>query len=249
MGNAKRSDAQVFLFPENHTDANYRKASERYINTQYRVGDVVLVEGLAAGETISELRHFKKGIQIYGLEPKNFKALTMLPAGRKQKEMEDKFRDLLKIPVFNFPDDCKRFQEIVDYIDPSTGSVEKLIKKSQLESLAKFLMGLYKKMPHAWYHHMSSEDRTIAENSIAERNHSLVKEILNYRSLGKRVFIIAGSRHLLCNSSLKELHRLEEVHSCLRAQNLVILADKKTLTDEKIHFLKKSFPLLKKIEP
>lgn len=108
LGNAPSSEAKVICFPEQHGDSTYRASIAQLINSLYKEGDVVLVEGLEAGEVIpanshQQTRNVKPNCIVNGWEPENYKTLNdafFKEANAKYKELEaccHYFRDNLRM--------------------------------------------------------------------------------------------------------------------------------------------------------
>lgn len=83
LGNANASSADVTCFGEKHLDKPYRVYAAHFINANYREGDIVLVEGVKAGEIVSpkehqQTRNITIDCLVQGWEPENFKELGAL---------------------------------------------------------------------------------------------------------------------------------------------------------------------------
>ena len=74
LGNAPLSQASVICFPEEHGDRTYHQNIAQVINRYYKKGDIILVEGVAAGKVgrsqITPL--LNQECQIQGWEPADF---------------------------------------------------------------------------------------------------------------------------------------------------------------------------------
>ena len=97
LGNANLSNAQVICFAESHEDESFRSRISHIIDTYYREGDIILVEGLAANETEKRKEHdqtflIKRECLIQGWEPVNFDNLP----GNKYALAEMQYRQYQK---------------------------------------------------------------------------------------------------------------------------------------------------------
>ena len=77
LGNSSIDDADVICFAERHGDYSFRTSVGKMINKHYRVGDVVLVEGLEAGKQVKPGEHqmvktVDPHCHVQGWEPENF---------------------------------------------------------------------------------------------------------------------------------------------------------------------------------
>lgn len=276
-GNVDSIEANVFVFPETHTHKNYRKIVNQYINDHYREGDVVLVEGVVAGKAKrnQQVKDLKEGIQVFGWDHPHFKDLANLAVLSKHQHMLAKMERLiteLQSKKYDFA--CfgtmlgkitSEIQKLASYFEPTMSSsdieawVKAFYEKSKgaddprglFQALVLMAVRSFEKnQEKAFYNHFSSEDVKKVFKSIQLRNQSLVGEIQKYRALGKRVFVIAGSSHLLWRP-LGDMAPsvLNEVHSCLKKQKFVMLAEKEELTDKVMKLNKDLFSSLKKVEP
>lgn len=96
LGNANLSNATVICFPEDHTDIAYQANTCRFINAHYQSGDIILIEGKKAGDSLDfcpdKLRNLKKGSVIQGWEPEDLK----IDAFEKHNLIEDEILKPMK---------------------------------------------------------------------------------------------------------------------------------------------------------
>ena len=134
-GNSKASEAAVFCFPERHTDKEYRKAVNNFINNHYREGDIVLTEGEKAGcfKRNQQVKYLDPAIPVAGWEPDNYEEIhSKIPFIREHRQMLDKIdafsKEFLSIIHAEEPYDAIqssldniiiKLAELAAYFDPS----------------------------------------------------------------------------------------------------------------------------------
>lgn len=78
LGNTDPSKAEVICFGEKHGDKTARKAMWKFINANYRPGDLVLIEGQDHGKILDHdcqlTRKLREDICVQGWEPTNHEA-------------------------------------------------------------------------------------------------------------------------------------------------------------------------------
>ncbi|MES2345347.1 MAG: hypothetical protein V4494_05375 [Chlamydiota bacterium] len=99
LGNSELSKADVLGFAETHLDKRYSACVAQLVNDNYQRGDVILVEGLKAGEKMKaqdhpQTKHLKLGCVVRGWEPKNFEEMhrsVLEKPNSKAREMQKCF--------------------------------------------------------------------------------------------------------------------------------------------------------------
>jgi hypothetical protein len=139
-GNSDGSEADLFLFPELHMHKEYRKTVKRYINTHYRKGDVVLVEGIPAGTAArnQQVKYLKEGVQVFGWEPKNFEKLMDASGITRHKKMLQKIEEFCTVTMdkkYDFEAMGERldtiaaeFQKLAAYFDPQRQHIVEMVR-------------------------------------------------------------------------------------------------------------------------
>lgn len=110
VGNASVRDAKVICFGERHGDRAFRAAVQQFINENYREGDIVLIEGVKAGEIVKPrdtqlTRELKENCLVMGWEPQNFKELNQNGLGVHKAKYQELLA-LIKLFETTFPENC-----------------------------------------------------------------------------------------------------------------------------------------------
>lgn len=136
VGNTSVNKAQVFCFGEKHGDQAYRAAIQQFINENYREGDIVLIEGVKAGEVIKPsdcqlTRELKENCLVMGWEPQNFKEIN-----QKAFELhEAKYQELVALMKpfeTTFPEECRFNQTEIPLLKKSLEEIgDKVLELNQ----------------------------------------------------------------------------------------------------------------------
>jgi hypothetical protein len=93
LGNAGLGSAQVICFAENHLDKAFKAGAAHVIDTHYKEGDLILVEGTRVGEIKEAKRlisqRFKGNYSVQGWEPPNLEnqPARLILAQQKSREL------------------------------------------------------------------------------------------------------------------------------------------------------------------
>jgi hypothetical protein len=223
-GNADLEEAQVILFAEAHLSQHNNDIVD-CINAHAKDGDIVLVEGVQAGQELEKIEYaVNKANTLGDLTDDQWKQATM----KQQDEFHFEIRKWCEQGVIRpFTKDVKIYgwdnMEALDEMFSSKGKYTELSKKSLQEKGRKLLYQI--EMDKTWKEYFKSDH---------ERDESMLKTINEMRNKfpDKRIFTIAGVDHVQ-NSHVQNSHVQNSLEK-VKDQPYIALSPKYELTEKEI---------------